>query len=297
MVKIVITQDIGLDDEDILRLRELGEVTAYDDLAKTPDDWLDRCKGADIICTGKFGLKTEKLYELQDVFLALPFVGVGFLDRERLKKNNITVSYCPGCNKDAVSEWIIDLPAMINTSSLETGKVPERTLGLTGKRVTILGKGNIGLRVGEICKCLGMAVYYFTRNDNLRDSVKDSDIIINALSYNDETKNMLDVQFFNELKKGSYFISVTSSGIFDTDAMIRALESGILANAAIDAGSIQVGDVDDPYYQKLLNHPRVMVTPHIAYNSDTTDKVSSRMLIDNIKAWICGEPKNLVDLS
>jgi len=113
------------------------------------------------------------------VFFALSFVGIGFFDKEKLKANNITVSFCPGCNKDAVSEWIIgmiinllrDLPEMINNTTLPKGVIPKETSGLTNKRVTIFGKGNIGSRVGKICEALDMQVNYFTRNDNLINSV------------------------------------------------------------------------------------------------------------------------------
>lgn len=302
MTKIVVTQDLGLKPDNIKKLEQLGDLTTYDELSKTPEEWLERCKNADIICTGKFGLKTEKIYELKNVFFALPFVGIGFFDKKKLKKNNITVSYCPGCNKDAVSEWIIgmiinllrDLPNMINDTTLPKGIIPKHTLGLTNKKITILGKGNIGSRVGKICKALDMQVNYFTRNDDLIKSVEKADIIVNTLSKNPTSENLLDETFFNSLKKGSFFLSVTSSSIFDTNAMLKALDKNILAKAAIDTGGIQVGDVNDQYYKRLLNHPKVLVTPHIAYNTDITDEVGNRMMIKNIEAWLKGNPINLL---
>lgn len=303
MVKIVVTQDLGLTPSDIEKLKQLGDLTIYDELSKTPEEWLGRCQGADIICTGKFGLKTEKTYKLKNVFFALPFVGVGFFDKDKLKANNITVSYCPGCNKDAVSEWIIgmiinllrDLPEMINNTTLPKGVIPKETFGLTNKKVTIIGKGNIGSRVGKVCEALDMQVNYFTRNDDLIKSVETADVIVNTLSKNPSSANLLDETFFNSLKKGSFFISVTSPSVFDTDAMLKALYNGTLSKVAIDAGGIQVGDVTDEYYKKLLNHPKVLVTPHIAYNTDVTDEVSNKMMIENIETWINKNPINILE--
>jgi len=303
MAKIVVTQDLGLTPKDIEKLKQLGDLTIYNELSKTPEEWLERCKDADIICTGKFGLKTEKTYELKNVFFALPFVGVEFFDKERLKANNITVSYCPGCNKDAVSEWIIgmiinllrDLPKMINNTTLSKGVIPKETLGLTNKKVTIIGKGNIGSRVGKICEALDMQVNYFTRNNNLIKSVETADVIVNTLSKNPSSENLLNETFFNSLKKESFFISVTSPSIFDTDAMLKSLDNNILFKVAIDAGGIQVGDVNDEYYKKLLNHPKVLVTPHIAYNTDITDEVSNKMMIENIEAWLNKNPINILE--
>ena len=137
--KIIIAQDTGMSDEQIQRLKKLGDVEVYRDLAKTHDEWLEIVKDADIIVGGKFGLK-EKMYELKNVFISLPFVGVGWIDKKKIKENNIVVSNAPGCNKDAVSEWIIgmminlfrDIPPDINN---KLPREPRRTIGLTGKKV------------------------------------------------------------------------------------------------------------------------------------------------------------------
>jgi len=228
---------------------------------------------------------------------------VGFFDKMKLKTNNITVSYCPGCNKDAVSEWVIgmminllrDLPEMINNTTLPKGVIPKETLGLTNKKVTIIGKGNIGSRVGKVCEALDMKVNYFTRNDDLIKSVETTDVIVNTLSENPTSENLLDEEFFNSLKNGSFFISVTNPSIFDTDAMLKALNKDILSRAAIDAGGIQVGDISGEYYKKLLNHPKVLVTPHIAYNTDVTDEVSNKVMIENIEAWLNKNPINILE--
>lgn len=299
--KIVITQDIGLYPDQKNRLGKLGEIIYYDKLANSYDEWVNRCQKADIIVSGKFGLK-QKYQKLKNKFFSLRFVGINFFDKEVLKKNNLTVSYSPGCNKDAVSEWAVfmvlnllrEFNKYVNVNNLPKDKIPDATKSLTNKQITILGKGNIGLRVGKICKAMDMNVRYFTRKYKLNSCVKDTDVIVNALNTNPSTKNILNKDFFFSLKPGSYFITFTGREIFDLDAMIQALDKGILAGAAIDAGSIQVGDVYDEYYQKILKHPRILVTPHIAYNTDVTDKIGNDMVIENIEAWINGKPINLL---
>ncbi|MFA6386296.1 MAG: NAD(P)-dependent oxidoreductase [Candidatus Paceibacterota bacterium] len=300
MTKIVVTQDLGLNIEEKERLNKLGEVKYYDDLPKIPEDWLERCKGADVICSGKFGLKL-KYQELENTFLSLPFVATDFLNRDVLNKRNIKVSNCPGCNKEAVSEWIIamilnllrDLPNWINKK--ESDNIPKETKGLVDKNITILGKGNVGFRVGKICEALEMNVKYFTKNDNLIESVKEADVVVDTLGSNETTKGLLNKEFFNSLKKGSYFLTVTSPKIYDAEVMIEALDKNILAGIASDCASIQVGDVNDSSYIKLANHPKVLATPHIAYNTDATDRKASKMMIDNIEAYLKGNPINLIN--
>ncbi len=299
MTKIVVTQDLGLNQEERERLNKLGEVKYFDDLPKTPEEWLERCKGADVICSGKFGLKL-KYQELENTFLSLPFVATDFLDRDILKERNIKVSNCPGCNKEAVSEWIIvmilnllrDLPSWINKK--ESDNIPKETKGLVGKNITILGKGNVGTRVGKICEVLEMNVKYFTKNDNLIEFIKEADVVVDTLGSNETTKGLLNKEFFNSFKEGSYFVTVTSPKIYDVDAILEALDKNILAGVASDCASIQVGNVNDPLYVKLANHPKVLATPHIAYNTDATDRKASKIMIDNIEAYLKEEPINLI---
>lgn len=299
--KIVVTLNMELYPDQVKRLKSLGDATFYDELPKSPEEWLERCQGADIICTGGFGLK-QKLYEVKNAFFSLPFVGVGWIDKEKIKTNNVVVSYCPGCNKDAVSEWVIAmmlnlcrrLPEFIKAKDLPKGEIPKFTFGLTGKKITILGKGNIGSRVGKICKAFDMDIRYFKRGNNLIGTVKDADIVVNCLSSNPTTWGILNKKFFKSLKKGSYFISPAGDKIHKVDALLKALDNGILVGVADDAGGIRIGDTDDPFYQKLLKHPKVLVTPHIAYQTDVTNRVANDMMIDNIEAYLKGKPINLL---
>lgn len=300
MLKIVVTQNIGLSPDQVTRLQKLGKVTMYKNLAKSPEEWLERCIGADIICTGRYGMR-DKIYDLKDVFIAVPFVGVGFIDKEKIRSRNIKVANAPGCNKDAVSEWVIYMvlslfrgfPKYLNAQVREWGDLPEPGVGLTNKRVTILGRGNIGSRVGRVCESFDMIVKYFTRGDSLLGLVRNADIVIDTLSLNETTKGLLNRQFFKTLKRGSYFVTPTGKEIWDIDAIFEALDSGILAGAALDAGNAQVGDIDDPFYRKLLSHPKILVTPHIAYSTDITNSVGGDIVITNIEAWINGNPTNL----
>lgn len=64
--------------------------------------------------------------------------------------------------------------------------------------------------------------------------------------------------------------------------MIESLDNDILAGVVNDAGSIQIGDVRDEFYLKLVNHPKILATSHVAYSTDVTDREGNEMMIDNI---------------
>lgn len=141
-----------------------------------------------------------------------------------------------------------------------------------------------------------MSVRYFTRGDNLFDSVRDAVVVVDTLSSNSTTLGLLDVEFFDAMKQDSYFVSITRSEITNEDALLTALNEGKLAGAALDFGGILVGDTEDRAYQKFLNHPKVIVTPHISYNSEMSRLMGCDIMIDNVEAYINGTPQNVVSL-
>lgn len=303
-MKIVVTNNQDFTPEQKARLDSLGDVTYFDGVPESGEEFLERAKGADIICAGTAGLK-DAYAELKDVSVTVAFVSVAFIkDLDILKKNNVRLSNAPGANKYAVSEWIIGmmitmsrrLDEFINReeSLRKDGKLPPLTPGLAEKSVTILGKGNIGVQVGEVAESLGMTVNYFARGDDLHQSVKDADFVVNTLSSNPSTEGLLDGKFFSAMKKGSSFVDVTRAEITDQDAMIEALDREHLSAVASDCGGILVGDTEDDLYLNLLKHPKVYVTPHISYNTPLSMKRGCDIMISNVKAFIKGKPQNLV---
>ena len=77
MKKIVITQNLDLFPDQIEILKKLGNCTFFKTLSKDYEEWLERVKDAEIICSGKYGLK-QKIGELSNKFISAPFVGTGF---------------------------------------------------------------------------------------------------------------------------------------------------------------------------------------------------------------------------
>lgn len=301
-MKIVVTNNQDFTEDQKRRLESLGEVTYYDSFP-TVDEYLERVKDADVICSGTAGLK-DAYSQLKNVYITVSFVSTAFVDAEVLKSNNVTLSNAPGANKHAVAEWVIFMMLLMMRQFNEAlnrsetyrhdGALPPLMKGLADRNITILGSGNIGRQVGKLAESFDMNVGYFRRGDDLNDSVKNADVIVNTLSSNESTQKILNEDFFRSIKQGSYFIDITRSEIVDEDAMLVALDEGRLHSVATDCGGIPVGDTDDPYYQKLLNHPKIFVTPHISYSTEKSAKTGNDIMIDNVEAWIAGNPQNVV---
>ena len=300
MLKVVAAQPLDLSPEQKNRLEKLGRVTYYDTRAETPEEWLKRVQGFDVICTGLFGVR-EKSQELHDVFVTLPFVGVGWADPKTLKQHNVVMSNSPGCNRYAVAEWIIGmlltamrhLDTYLNVANLPFGQMPASGTGFYNKTVTILGHGNIGTIVGAVCSAFGANVRFFERGDDLGASVKDSDIVIDSLSVNPSTDNLLNETFFAALKPKTIFATVSAGNVVNLNALFQALDDGTLSYVIHDAQT--PGDTADPTYRRLRAHKRVYVTPHIGYNTDVSQFTSNEMMIENIEAWAAGKPIHVIE--
>lgn len=304
MTKIVVTNNQYFTPEQKKRLESLGDVKYHHRLPKDAAEYLEIVKGADIICSGTAGLQ-DAYAELKNVYVTVGFVSVAFVDTEVMKKNGVTISNAPGANRHAVSEWVLwvmlNLFRKFNTALNRTdnyrkdGNLPPLNESLADKKLVILGAGNVGRQVGKLAEAFEMQVTYFKRGDDLHDAVKDADVIVDTLSSNSSTEKLLNKSFFESLKRGSYFISVTRAEITDQDAMLQALDDGILAGIATDCGGALVGDTDDPLYQKLIAHPNVLATPHISWSATKSLQVGSDIMIDNVEAWINGTPQNTLN--
>ncbi|MFA6376874.1 MAG: NAD(P)-dependent oxidoreductase [Candidatus Paceibacterota bacterium] len=136
-------------------------------------------------------------------------------------------------------------------------------------------------------------MFFFKQGDDIVKSAAGAEVVINCLSQNPTTIGLLGSEFFSSFKPGSYFVSVTSPKIYDTEALLFSLGKNIIG-AAIDAGDARVGDASDEFYQKLLSNRRILATPHIAFNTDVTARVANDMMIDNVEAFLKGYPINLL---
>lgn len=302
MKKIVVTKNLNFYPDQLTRLKSLWDVVVYENEPESWQEWVERCKDANIICTWMMGFKSKELYSLSDIFISLPFVGIEYLDIPKLKEKNIIVANSPWCNKEAVVEWIIwmmlmtqrNLLNLCNTQSDQRNDILKTGKTLYDKKITILGKWNIGKHLATICEVFWMHVTFFERWNDLISSIQDSDIIVNCLNITNKTTWILDKNFFHSIKKWALFISPTRHQSYDIQALKIALERGTLTAAIDDAADARVWDVYETIYQELLTYPNMYVTPHIAWNSEVETRKANDIMIENIEAYLRGKPQNLI---
>ena len=297
MKKITIIGNINFSDQQRKRLEALGNVRTLPQ-PSSAEEWSNISDESDVICSNGSGL-LDNLYNLKNVFVTFPYIELGNFDSKKLEQNGVIIANTQGSNRDAIVEWTIFMilslfrkfPSMVNV----TEDIPlEFNQSLCGKNVLIVGKGNIGTKIGSVCESLGMEVDFFSRGDSLIDKASNADLIINSLNCNSSSKNLLDEKFFLSLKTGAYFVSFCRQHTFDLDGLIKSLNNNILGGAAIDCDPEKPGNTSNEFYRKTLNHEKILVTPHIAFATQQAKKNGLETVVKNIEAFISGNPCNLV---
>jgi phosphoglycerate dehydrogenase-like enzyme len=121
----------------------------------------------------------------------------------------------------------------------------------------------------------------------------EADVIVNALPLTDTTRGLLGAEFFSPdvLKNQPYFINVGRGATVDTDALLSALDSGVVAGAGLDVTDPEPLPSDHPLWQS----DRVLITPHISSSGSNRDRHQT-LVHANILRFLAGDALfNVVD--
>ena len=124
---------------------------------------------------------------------------------------------------------------------------------------------------------------------------KGADLIVNALNCNSTSKNLLDENFFMNMKKGAFYVTFVRPYTYDIDGLIKAIDAGIVAGAAVDCDPEGYGDTKNAFYQKALSNEKMLVTPHIAFSTKQASANGREIAVQNIEAFLAGHPQNVIE--
>ena len=211
-------------------------------------------------------------------------VGVDNVDLDVATKNKILVMNTPLGNLEATAELTVGLMFSlyrhihIANSSTHDGKWEKaKFMGteLKGKTLGIVGFGNIGQRVAEICKVIGMQI--LTNSNSASDEVLDifgakkvtteellslSDVLSLHTKLNDQTKNMLNRESIATMKSSSVVINCARGGLINESDLKDALNNDVIAGAAID-----VYETEPATMNVMFGAKNLLLTPHLGASS------------------------------
>jgi phosphoglycerate dehydrogenase-like enzyme len=185
---------------------------------------------------------------------------------------------------------------------------PYEGIELRGKTAVIIGCGGIGQQLGLRAWAFGMNVIgvdpedmpfspfftSFVKPDQLNEVIPQADVVFISAPWTPKSEKMIGPQQFELMKKGSYFIAVSRGGIYDLNALVKALDSQRLAGAGLD-----VFDPEPlPPGHPLWKFNNVIITPHVAGRSDMDRGRMLGIVKSNIQRFAEGKPLlNVVDKS
>jgi D-3-phosphoglycerate dehydrogenase / 2-oxoglutarate reductase len=234
--------------------------------------------------------------------------GVDTIDVEAAKNRGIPVINAKGANAEAVAEHTIGFMLMLArnmapvASALSAGRWEKKTytaMELKGKTLGIIGLGAIGSRVAQIAVGLGMTVVVYNRTSdekskrvhelggrlvNLGELLQISDVVSIHVPLTPETKRLLGEKEFSSMKKTAYFINTARGEIVDQQALVKALQDGKIAGAALDVYEEEPLPAGSP----LCGLPNILLTPHVASVSREGAARISQMIAEGIISVLQG---------
>jgi D-3-phosphoglycerate dehydrogenase len=233
-------------------------------------------------------------------------VGVDNIDTAFAKENGVTVVNAPSATTTAVAELALGLVFALAReipradATMKQGKWAKKEfegVELYGKTLGIIGFGRIGSTVGQMAAAVGMrinACCLFRIPETIRiiggellvmdDIIEKSDFITIHTPLSDETRGMINADAFARMKDGVFLICTARGGIIDEKALLDALNSGKVAGAALD-----VYESEPPVFQELINHPKVIATPHMGGQTKEAQRRASMDISKEVLAALKGE--------
>ncbi len=266
--------------------------------------------------------------------IATRSTGFDHIDLDAAKKRGISICTVPFYGANTVAEFAFALILTLSRRVYdaydrvrETGSFSQsglRGFDLAGKTIGVVGTGHIGVHAIKMAKGFSMSVLAFDAFQkegldkelgftyvSLNELLNKSDIVTLHVPYNPHTHHLINKDNIHEFKKGAYLINTARGAVVETDALLKGLVDKTLAGAGLDVLE-EEGDMQDdvrlfslPHPQEeelkaalanhyFIDHPRVVVTGHIAFDSQEALERILDTTAENLAAFAKGEPQNIL---
>jgi lactate dehydrogenase-like 2-hydroxyacid dehydrogenase len=225
-------------------------------------------------------------------------VGVDNVDLAAATARGIPVGHTPGVLTEATADltFALMLAAARRLSDAERairaggwGWEPDFLLGhdVHGAVLGLIGLGRIGSAVARRAEGFSMEVLYTSRNGGvpLEELLERSDFVSIHAPLTPETRGLIDETALRRMKHSAILVNTARGPIVDTNALVRALNQGWIAGAALDVTDPEPLPTEHP----LLLCPNLTIAPHIGSATHATREAMAEMAVDNLLAALRGE--------
>ncbi len=285
-----------------------------------PEELFERLRDATIAITNKVPMRAETLARLPNLrMIAGAATGTDNIDLDYCRAHGIVVSNIRGYAVHAVPEHALLLMLMLRRNVLAyrrdvaAGKWQRAPLfcffdhevrDLYGATVAILGSGSLGDGVARLVQAFGARVLRTERKGAVQvregytgfeAALGDADVVSLHCPLTPATRGVIGEAELRLMKRDAVLINTGRGGLVDEGALARALREGWIAGAGFDVLSKEPPTDDNPLLAPdLLTLPNFILTPHVAWASAAAMQTLADQLIDNIEAFVRGDPQNRV---
>ncbi len=310
-MKVLLTYDFK-DDNKIKKLESLGYeviVAKEKELEINEDN-----KDIDVLVTvGAFDyVDIDKFENLK--LIQLLTTGVNQVPKEKVINSDLILANNKLGFNIPIGEWIVLSVLQLAKQSKKFFKQQDnkewkmdwQLSEIYNKTIGFLGTGDIAKEASKRLQGFGVNIVginstgnpteYFEKTyslDNMNEVLGSFDYLVVALPYTKDTHQLVNREFIDKLKDGVSIVNIARGTIIDEKEMIKSLESGKIASAALDVFEIEPLPADNPLWEM----ENVIVTPHNSWSSEVHDERRFDITYENLKRFINGEEIiNIIDL-
>lgn len=238
--------------------------------------------------------------------------GTDYITRLPSLKKDVMITTTRGIHAPQVSEMVILLMLALNRNLSEVVRNQDKALWVSWpskllwkKKAGVLGIGVIGEEVARRCKVFGMEVFgmdivkrdiewvdHFYGPQDIVEVAAQVDFLILVAPHTPETGNIVGAKVLAAMKPTAFVINLARGELIDDDALIRALREGKIAGAGLDVYRQEPLPSDHPFW----GMKNVMVIPHMGGPSDVYVEQAMAVIGENLKRYLSGERKNLINM-
>lgn len=301
-------------DLDWTPLNQLGNVTLYDQTKA--DQLVERAKNADFVLVNKVKLNRETLQQLPQLrYIGVTATGYDVIDTQAAREQGITVTNVKGYGTDSVAQWtfalLLELTSQVglHNQSVRAGdwqRCPDfcywksPLIELAGKTLGLVGFGDIGRKVADIGRAMGMNILVHKRHPDDSPGVRfvdlptlfaESDVVSLHCPMTAENRGFVNRGLLATMKPTAFLINTSRGALVNEADLAEALNAGVIAGAGVDVVSTEPPVAGNP----LFGVQNCIVTPHIAWASREARDRLLRSVVENVKAYLTGQPINVVN--
>lgn len=253
--------------------------------AMTEEELCQRIKNVSVLGIRSKTQVTAKVLEHANRLMAIGAfcIGTNQIDLKAATKKGVAVFNAPFSNTRSVvelsiAEMIILMRNIVDKSNKmhkgEWDKSAKGSFEIRGKKLGLIGYGNIGTQLSVIAESMGMKVFYYDAEEKLslgnavkcksmKEVLEQADVISMHVDGRKSNANIIGEKEFAMMKKGVIFINLSRGHVVDIKALRENILSGKVAGCAIDVFPYEPVSNDEEFQSELRGLPNTIITPHI----------------------------------